>query len=241
MIPSPFLTLFVTVLSVCFPIFSGLCHAQPILMFGSHNATVEVEETLTLTCNFSEPIGDDYYVHWKHGHVPLFRCGNISCNSFTKDSSITLDKEGLSYQLRITNITCADGGFYECGYEEVTELLKYYRLHAVGVQVFLSLSSNKQCLSVPEDAHEKDQTSASDVTTETIPVEYKTGGENVLSSQGNFKKASLLHDPPPPPLKNHGYATARNLQKSSELLLQIAVTYITQDVLENAVAVVFLP
>ena len=155
------------------------------------------EKTLTLTCNFSEPFGKHYFMQWRHGDVPLFRCGNITstCTKFRNDSSITLDKEGLSYQLRITNITCAYGGFYECGYENLTELLEYHRLHAVGVYVLLSLSSNKQCQSEPEDAHEKDQTFPSEVTTETTVTAgvtvYQTAGENVLSSQGNFKKAYI--------------------------------------------------
>ena len=108
-------------LLICLHAFCCCFSASLQFQSESTDMTLVVGETMTLTCNFSEPIVEDEYIIWKRGSdigacygsrvILCYKVGDVS----THDSRIKFySRERQWFKLIISNVTISDAGSYEC-------------------------------------------------------------------------------------------------------------------------------
>ena len=184
------------VLLICLHAFFGCCKAFPQFQGGSNDTTLVVGETLTLTCNFSEPVDGNKFVFWKKGKPVIGSCpGRLACfkvgEESTNDSRITFDsREGRWFQLNISNVTILDAGSYECElyYSDDNNNKHHHTIDTMGVLVLP--------LQVVSEGASESTTKTSSLTSEPFttisqPAIKSSLEGSMLTTESSTKKLSL--------------------------------------------------
>ena len=141
---------------VCLHVFFCWCRAYPEIHGGSNDTMVSVGGNLTLECNLTEPVGEDYRVLWIKLNASRFSIGGCEMggdpgnvchkySNFTHDSRIDLvQMERRYFQLLISNITISDAGTYEFWIENNDKPPSQNRL--LGIQVSVILQTTETML-----------------------------------------------------------------------------------------------
>ena len=147
---------------ICFQlIFTSFGEGRPTLVPESEVEVITaLGETLTLTCNFSESIQEEYSISWRNETHLLGSCAKKSkpnCYKYPRidDSRINLGHWKLqSFQLQINNSLVRDSGKYQCLLQDVKNDSTIILFHILQATVVPLSTSDNQPFSYQADIQE---------------------------------------------------------------------------------------